>query len=147
MTAQINPQPPLLPAPRQPVPSAPIHPLAALTTIVLDNLFTLPEVAGPEVWIFSIPIIGGVAMVATTLVQRYLSKDSWGEAVAKGVVMGVIAGVPLSITGTAVGGILLGWAGLHELIRLPAPRVPQTQLPTSDTPSENILEGEARDVK
>ena len=32
---------------RRPIPAAPIHPLAALATIVLDNLFTIPEIAAP----------------------------------------------------------------------------------------------------
>ena len=147
MTDQTTPPLPLLPAPRHPVPPAPIHPLAALATIVLDNLFTIPEIAGPEVWIVSIPIIGGLGFAATTLVQHYLSKDSWGEAVAKGLVMGIIAGVPTSITGTAVGGILLGWAGLHEWIKLPAVKATLGQLSSSDRPADEIVDGEFKDVE
>lgn len=143
MTDQPNSQTPLLPEPRHPIPPAPIHPLAALATIVLDNLFTIPEFAGPEVWIISIPVIGGLGLVATTLVQHYLAKDGWGEAVAKGVVMGIISGVPFSVTGSAVGGVLLAWSGLHEWVRLPFPKSPPEKLP----PSEEIVDAEARDVK
>ena len=126
---------------RHPVPPAPIHPLAALTTIVLDNLFTLPEIAGPEVWIITIPLIGGLGFVATTLVQRYLAKDSWGEAIAKGVVMGIIAGVPTSVTGTTVGVVLLSWAGANKWIKLPGLKRPE-QLP----PEEEIVDGEVKDI-
>jgi hypothetical protein len=143
MTDQTNSQPPRLPEPRHPIPAAPVHPLAALATIVLDNLFTLPELAGPETWIFTIPLVGGVSFLATTLVQRYLAKDGWGEAIAKGLVMGIIAGVPISVTGTAVGGVLLAWAGLHEWVRVPAPVVKPEQ-PSS---SGEIVEAEFKDVE
>jgi hypothetical protein len=144
MTNQTNSQPPLLPEPRRTIPPAPIHPLAALATIVLDNLFALPEIAGPELWIVTVPVIGGVGLITTTLVQHYLAKDSWGESIAKGVVMGVIAGVPISVTGTAVGGVLLAWAGLHEWVKLPAPKGRQEQLPPTE---DDIVEAEVRDIK
>jgi hypothetical protein len=143
MSDQMNPQTPLLPAPRRPIPAAPVHPLAALVTIVLDNLFAIPELAGPELWIITVPLIGGLGLLATTLVQRFLAKDGWGESIAKGVVMGIIAGVPVSVTGTAVGGVLLAWAGLHEWIRLPASQGQPQQLP----PADEILDAEVRDVK
>jgi len=144
MTNQTNSPLPLLPTPtRRPIPPSPIHPLAALATIVLDNLFGLPEVAGPEVWLISVPLIGGIGLLTTTMVQHYLAKDSWGESIAKGLVMGIIAGVPFSVTGTAVGGVLLAWSGLHEWIRLPAPQSSPEKLP----PSDEIVDAEVRDVK
>jgi hypothetical protein len=143
MTDQMNSQVPRLPEPRHPIPPAPIHPLAALATLVLDNLFTLPELAGPESWIITIPLVGGIGLVATTLVQRYLAKDSWGESIAKGLVMGIIAGVPISVTGTAVGGILLAWAGLHEWVKISPPKIQSEQL----SPSDEIVDAEVRDIK
>ena len=46
-----------------------------------------------------------------------------GPAIAKGLVMGVIAGVPVPvIPGTAAGGIFLAWAGLHQWVQLPFSR-------------------------
>jgi len=63
----------------------------ALVTVLLDNLFDIPELAGPEVWMITSPLVGGLCFVATTLVQRYLAKDEWGPAVAKGLVMGIVA--------------------------------------------------------
>ena len=144
MTQQTDPQRPLLPEPRRSFPPAPIHPLAALATIVLDNLFTIPEVAGPEVWIFTVPLVGGIGLLTTMMVQHYLAKDSWGASFAKGLVMGIIAGVPFPVTGTAVGGVLLAWAGLHEWVRFPLPKTgTHEQLP----PSEEIVDAEVRDVK
>jgi hypothetical protein len=143
MTNQMKSGLPLLPDPRRPIPPAPIHPLAALATIVLDNIFAIPELAGPELWIITIPLVGGICFVTTTMVQHYLAKDSWGESIAKGLVMGIIAGVPISVTGTAVGGILLAWAGLHEWVRPPAAKEPPQNLP----PSDEIVDAEVRDVK
>ena len=126
--------------PRRPIPPSPIHPFAALATIVLDNLFAIPELAGPEFWILTVPLIGGISLLTTTMVQHYLAKDSWGESIAKGMVMGVIAGVPISVTGTAVGGILLGWAGLHEWVRLPALKGP----PPAD--DQEIVDADVKEV-
>ena len=63
--------------------------------------------------------IGLLGFLATTLVQRYLAKDEWGPALAKGLVMGIFAGVPYPIAGTAIGAPLLIWAGLHEWVKIP----------------------------
>jgi hypothetical protein len=104
---------------RRPVSAPPIHPMAALVTIVLDGVFTLPELDPLLIPIVS-PIVGILGLAAVTLVQRYLAKDEWGPAVAKGLVMGIIAGVPYPVAGTAVGAPLLIWAGLHQWIKLPA---------------------------
>ncbi len=59
---------------------------------------------------------------------------------AKGVAMGVIAGVPFPVTGTAFGVPLLAWAGLHEWIKLP-PRKPN---PNDEDP--DVVEGEYRET-
>lgn len=105
--------------PRHLIPPAPIHPLAALLTLVLDNVFGVLEFVDPLAILFTSVILAIVGTLCTTLIQRYLAQEEWGKAVAKGVAMGVIAGVPFSVTGTAFGVPLLAWAGLHEWIKLP----------------------------
>jgi hypothetical protein len=148
MTDQPNSGPPLLPEPRRQIPPAPVHPLAALATIVLDNLFAIPELAGPELWIITIPLIGGAGLLTTTLVQRFIAKDGWGASIAKGLVMGIIAGVPISVTGTAVGGVLLAWAGLHEWVKLPGSGdKPEKFLPPNDKDDDEIIDAEVKDIK
>jgi hypothetical protein len=129
---------------RRPIPVAPVHPLAALAIIVLDNLFTIPEIAAPELWILTIPLIGVTGFVSTLFIQHYLAKDSWGESVAKGLVMGIIAGVPFSVTGTATGGVLLAWAGLHEWLKFPITKDQHQQLSSSD---DEIVEAEVKEIK
>ena len=143
MTNQTKSELPALPDPRRPIPPAPVHPLAALATIVLDNVFGVIELVDPLAIILTSVSVGVLGTVTTTLVQRYLAKDSWGASLAKGLVMGIIAGVPFQVTGTAVGIPLLAWAGLHEWVRLPASKGPPSPLP----PSDEILEAEVRDVK
>lgn len=143
MTNQTNPQKPLLPAPRRPIPPAPIHPLAALTTLVLDNVFGVVEIVDPLALVLTSISVGVVGAVTTTLVQRFLSRDSWGSSIAKGLVMGVLAGVPYQVAGTAVGIPLLGWAGLHEWIKLKPPKDAPAQIP----PDDEIVEADVRDIK
>src|SRR5664280_1986356 len=119
MTNQMNSQIPLLPEPHHPIPPAPVHPLAALATIVLDNVFGVVALVDPLAIILTSLTVGVVCTVTTTLVQRYLAKDEWGPAIAKGLVMGIVAGVPFPVTGTVVGVPLLAWSGLHKWVKLP----------------------------
>lgn len=138
MTNEIQPLEPDPSEPRRPVPPAPIHPLAALATIVLDNVFGWMDLV-PGAMLGTSLLVGGLGFVTTLFVQRYLAKDEWGASVAKGLVMGVLAGVPFQVTGTAVGVILLGWAGASKWIKLP-PRPEREQ----ELPGGEIVEAEAK---
>jgi hypothetical protein len=125
------------------IPPAPIHPLAALATIVLDNIFGVVELVDPLALILTSVTVGVLGTVTTTLIQHYMAKDEWGPSVAKGLVMGIIAGVPFQVTGTAVGAILLGWAGASQWIKLPAQKGKQEQSPA---PDDEIVDAESKDV-
>lgn len=109
------------PEEERPIPAAPIHPLAALATIVLDQAWGVIEVAAVAsfVGIFTYPLLisftGGMAFLAVLMVQHYVSGDPWRVAVAKALAMGVLAGVPFVVGGTVVGGLLIGWSGLSKL--------------------------------
>jgi hypothetical protein len=122
MSSQIEPRRPAQITKRSPIPAPPIHPLAALATLVLDNVFGVVELADPFLLLLTSFTVGAICTVTVASVQRYLAKDEWGPAIAKGLVMGVIAGVPFQVSGTAAGGLLLAWAGMHEWIKLPLPR-------------------------
>lgn len=93
----------------------PIHPMAAFATIALDGIFFFFffEAVNP----LAVLGIGALGFAATTMVQRFLDNDSWGAAIAKGLVMGIVAGVPYPVAGTAVGLPLLAWAGLSRWTR------------------------------
>jgi len=107
---------------RTAIPAPPIHPLAALATIALDGFFTVFEILDPLMLVFISLGIGILGFLSTSLVQRYLAKDEWGAALAKGLVMGILAGVPYPVAGTAIGTPLLIWAGVHRWLssNLPA---------------------------
>jgi len=126
--------------PRRPIPPAPIHPLAALVTVILDNVFGVFEFVDPFVILLTSLTVGTLGAVTTMLIQRYLAKEEWGPSVAKGLVMGIIAGVPFSVTGTAVGVPLLAWAGLHEWVRLPARTNP------GEEAAHEIVDAEVKEV-
>lgn len=100
-----------------PIPNPPVHFLAALATILLDWLWGIPDLS-----VILIPLImvlaGSTGFLTVTLIQRFVAGDPWGAAVAKGLAMGIVAGVPFMVTGTAVGSLLLGWAGLSAGSRM-----------------------------
>jgi hypothetical protein len=104
---------------RSAVPAPPIHPMAALVTIALDGVFGVFEFVDPLLLLFTSLGVGVLGFISTTFVQHYLARDGWGAAIAKGMVMGIIAGVPYPVAGTAIGAPLLIWAGLHQWIKLP----------------------------
>lgn len=124
---------------RRPIPPSPIHPLAALATIVLDNVFGVFEIVDPLALLVTSFVVGTLGTVSTMLVQHYLAKEDWGPSVAKGLVLGILAGVPFQVVGTVVGVPLLAWAGLHEWIKLPKPEN-KPELP----PEEEIIEAEIK---
>lgn len=107
--------------PRTSIPPTPIHPLSAFVTIVIDWLWFVVEAPA------TLSVVGLVALlpimlvsitmcfVSVLLVQRFVSRDDWGASIAKGVVMGIAAGVPYPVIGTILGSTLLGWAGIHKI--------------------------------
>jgi hypothetical protein len=119
MSLALEPHPQTPAEPHRTVPPAPIHPLAAVTTLVLDNIFGWIEIVDPLALLLTCFTVGGAGFLATLLVQRYLARDGWGASAAKGLVMGILAGVPFQVTGSAVGAILLGWAGASKWVKLP----------------------------
>ena len=93
------------------IPPSPVSPLSAFITIVLDQLWSKFAITGP----LPIVILFSTCFVSVLLIQRFISHDDWGSSVAKGVVMGIVAGVPYSVIGTFFGIVLLGWAGVHKI--------------------------------
>lgn len=93
----------------------PIHALSALLLVTVDNLWNLADwtVVG---WPITIPAAFCTVAFPTFLVQKYLKKDSTGKALAFAVLLGTLAAIPTSITGTPVGIALLAWTGLSRLL-------------------------------
>ena len=91
-----------------------IHPVSALLLIVIDALWTLPDMA-TIAWIVTIPACFLAVAIPTFLIQKLMKKDSAGKAFGVAAALGVLAAVPTPIMGTAVGAIALGLAGLRFL--------------------------------
>ena len=101
----------------------PVHVLSAFVTIILDLGWTLGDIVGlvgdtVSVGLATVvmAILAGVTcFLAVFAVQLFVAKDDIGSALAKGLVLGIAAGVPFPVAGTAVGGLLLVWAGVSGL--------------------------------
>lgn len=118
----------VIPSQRRSIAPPPLHVLSSLTTVALDWVWfsielpaTLSIAMLPGVLPLSLAL-GVVNLAAVTLIQHFLDGESWGVALAKGLAMGIIAGVPYPVFGTAVGAPLALWGGFHEVQKLLPPR-------------------------
>ncbi len=116
------------PAPNPEASAPPLHILAALATVALDWVWFLVELPATVSLAFLptlVPlalVLGLLDVAVVTLVQRFLAGESWGRAAAKGLAMGIIAGVPYPVFGTIIGVPLAAWAGVREVQKLLPPR-------------------------
>jgi len=108
-------------SPKVEVEAPPIHALSALVLVAVDNLWNLADWVVVD-WIFTIPLSFITVFVPVFLLQKYLKKDSNGRALAFATLLGILAAIPTSITGTPVGLGLLAWTGLRKLMRKGAGR-------------------------
>jgi len=97
---------------------APVHPLAALLMIVVDNLWNLADWAVID-WIITIPLCFIMVFVPAFFIQKVLMKNRAGRAFAFALLLGIVAAVPTSITGTPVGLAFLAWTGISRLLGKP----------------------------
>lgn len=111
----MDPHPVVQPAPSTPVNSgAMIHPLSAVLLIVIDNLWNLADWAA-LLWIVTIPLSFLMTFVPVFFIQKFIRRDQSGRALAIALLLGVLAAVPTSVTGTAAGAIVLAFAGFKFL--------------------------------
>lgn len=96
----------------------PIHPLSALLLLVFDNLWTVPEFIVMN-WTVTLPLSFISVFVPTFVIQKTLKKDGFGRALAYALLLGVLAAVPTSLTGTPVGLAILAWTGISKLMGRP----------------------------
>lgn len=97
-------------------PNSKLHGFSGALLIVVDNalwganLLTL-GLATPLVSLLAFVFTG----IGVFLVQMFIAEDSTGVAVAKGFVVGVMAGVPTGVVGTIGGVYILGKAGIRAI--------------------------------
>lgn len=96
----------------------PVHPMSAVSLMILDSIWTIPEaIATPTVvgLIVLCFLLGGVTWAGVTLIEKNINHKPLGEAAATAFMVALAAAVPYPVTGTGAGALLLGWAGLRKL--------------------------------
>src|SRR5258706_226865 len=102
-------------------PRAPVHWISGLLTFAIDSLWSIPEMlaAASLVGLVLVPIFaflsGLFCFVAVLIIQRFIAKDSWGMALIKSLVIGLIAAIPFPFIGSALGVVLHVWSILQAL--------------------------------
>jgi hypothetical protein len=91
----------------------PIHPLAALLLLVVDNLWSLGDWA-VFAWIVIIPLSFLSVFFPGLFLQRYANRDGWGKSTGKALMLATMAAVPTAVLGTPVGVAFLAWAGVDK---------------------------------
>jgi hypothetical protein len=97
---------------------SPVHPLAALVLLVVDNLWNLADWAVVS-WIVTVPAAFVSVFVPTLILHRRGLRQSPARALGWAVLLGGIAAVPFSVGGTAIGAGLLAWLGIQRLASKP----------------------------
>ena len=92
-----------------------IHRLSGAWIFLIDWLFfgvnaITAGLATPVVSILAF-LTGGTGLF---LIQKLLNKDSFEQAFLRGLIAGVMAGIPFSIAGTVYGGWVLAMAGMRR---------------------------------
>jgi hypothetical protein len=93
----------------------PIHALSALIMVAVDNLWNLADWAVIS-WAITVPLSFVTVFFPVFLLQKTLKKDRTSKALAFAFLLGGLAAIPTSITGTPVGLGLLAWSGLSRLL-------------------------------
>lgn len=94
-----------------------IHPYSAGLLIVIDNVFF-----GSNLMTLGLatPAMAALAFAVTGtgvfLTQRFLVGEEAGPSLARGFVLGTLAGVPTSLFGTGAGVALLARSGISRLL-------------------------------
>lgn len=78
-------------------------------------------------------------LIGVTCAQRFVAKEGWGKSVAKGLLSGVVVGLPFPIFGTLLGGAVLAMSGLDQMRDRAAAALAET---AKGKPAAKEIEGE-----
>ncbi|WP_322042429.1 hypothetical protein [Paraburkholderia sp. J67] len=127
---------------------SPIHLLSALVTVSVDKLWDgmlldmakqMPLEQKARFLLIVGLLLFVITTVSTTLTQSKVDTDSPGVALAKGLAMGVLAGLPYTFSSTEMGLLFIGWSGINELQKQHQKHrhEPKPDQPSSPTQQEN----------
>ena len=90
-----------------------LHPASGLLILGVDWLFFAPEaMTGGGAAIITSPLAFLIVTSGVFLIQRQRNHDSFGGALLKGLLGGLVAAIPTSIGGTILGTLVLALSGL-----------------------------------
>ena len=108
-------QPPKLPAAAKRPSKLHLHRLSGVWVFLVDNAFFGATIASAGL---ALPISCMLAFftgaAGVFLIQKLLNRDSFGQALRKALIAGVLSGIPFSIAGTIYGGWVMAAAGLRK---------------------------------
>ena len=94
--------------------AAGLHPLGAIGVVAVDTmLFAGTVVTAGAGWVVSVPV-GIVLCFGVALLQRTGFDDTWGLAVGKGVIVGLLTAIPTPLPSVLIAGS--GAAGTARLL-------------------------------
>lgn len=103
-----------------------IHPLAALAFIAIDIMLFAPDVTGIG-WAIS-ACVGLALVIPTIILQRFVCKDSWILAVAKGMILGILTAIPTPLPAFITGGSgICGYLSRSEPEKNVTPNPPELE--------------------
>lgn len=92
-----------------------LHPASGAAILILDWLLFSGNVLSLGLSTPVLAVLGfALASLITARIQRRYGHDFVGKSWLKGLLAGVVVGVPWPIAGTAVGGLVLSLSGLNQ---------------------------------
>lgn len=93
-----------------------LHPASGLLILGLDWLFFSGTALSLGLTTPALALLGfGIGALGTGMLQRIYGGEGRLKSVLKGLLGGLVVGIPLPIAGTAVGGFILALSGLNRL--------------------------------
>lgn len=93
-----------------------LHPATGGLILGLDWLLFSGSVATGAVALPIAVVLGlSLGSLGTCMIQRFWAKERWSRALLKGVLGGIVVGLPFPICGTLVGGAVLASSGLDRI--------------------------------
>jgi hypothetical protein len=87
-----------------------LHPLVAFAMVCVDVMLTASDLMTAATVSIA---VAAVLTVPCILLQRYVYKDVWGAAIGKGLIVGILTGIP-----TPLPSIVTGTSGVLGLVGL-----------------------------
>lgn len=103
--------------------------------LVVDNLWNLADWS-VITWLITIPLSFFSVFIPAFFIQKLFKRDSLFRAFGIALMLGVVAAVPTSLTGTPIGVALLAWAGIANWRNASAQSAPHIAPRGPDGPAQ-----------